>query len=273
MVIRRRLRPPGDREMPFLDHLEELRRAVLDSLWAVLAASAAGWYVSPRALDILIRPAGSLVFLGPADALNLRIKVAFFVGLVLASPFVLWRLWSFVAPGLVAQERRVVGPLVFVSSALFLTGVAFAHWVIAPLTFRFLLSFQSETLKPFLTAAAYFDFLAKLCLAFGLFFQLPVVMTALVGSGLVPLRFFTQRWREAVVVILVIAAIASPPDVVSQMVMAGPIFVLYAVSLGAASLVHARAPRRGARVSDAAAPTRDETPSPQPAEGEPIARA
>ncbi len=231
---------PRAKEMPFLEHLEELRRAIIDSLWGIVIGSMAGWFVAPRLTEFLIRPAGQLVFLGPADALNLRMKVAFFVGLVLAAPLVLWKLWHFVAPGLVTVERRVVGPLVTASSLLFVSGLLFADLVLAPFTFKFLLSFQSENLRPFLTADAYFGFLSKLCIVFGVVFQLPIVIGVLSWVGVVPARFLLGRWREAVLLIFIAAAIFTPPDVVSQVVMAGPILVLYALSVGVAFIVERR---------------------------------
>lgn len=231
---------PRAKEMPFLEHLEELRKALIDSLWGIVIGSAAGWFVAPRLTDFLIRPAGELVFLGPADALNLRMKVSFFVGIVLASPLVLWKLWHFVAPGLVPLERRVVGPLISASSLLFVAGLLFADLVLAPFTFKFLLSFQSENLRPLLTADAYFGFLAKLCIAFGVVFQLPIVIGALAWVGVLPASFLVRRWREAVLVVLIAAAVFTPPDVISQVVMAGPILVLYALSVGIAFLVERR---------------------------------
>ncbi|MFN0151493.1 MAG: twin-arginine translocase subunit TatC [bacterium] len=231
---------PRAKEMPFLEHLEELRRALIDSLWGIVIGSALGWLVAPPLTDFLIRPAGQLVFLGPADALNLRMKVAFFVGLVLASPLVLWKLWHFVAPGLLPLERRVVGPLVAASSVLFVSGLLFADLVLAPVTFKFLLSFQSENLRPLLTAGAYFGFLAKLCIVFGVLFQLPIVIGVLSWVGVLPARFLLARWREAVLLILIAAAVFTPPDVVSQVVMAGPILILYSISVGIAFIVERR---------------------------------
>jgi sec-independent protein translocase protein TatC len=231
------------KEMPFLEHLEELRKALIDSLWGVVIGSGIGWFVAPRLIDFLIRPAGQLVFLGPADALNLRMKASFFVGIILASPLVLWKLWSFVAPGLLPLERRLIAPLVVSSTTLFITGLVFADLVLAPLTFKFLLSFQSENMKPLLTADAYFGFLAKLCIAFGAMFQLPVVIGILSWAGVIPARFLVARWREAVLIILLVAAILTPPDVVSQILMAGPILILYTLSIGIAFLVERRRKR------------------------------
>lgn len=233
----------GRKEMPFLEHLEELRKALIDSLWGVVIGSTIGWFVAQRLIDFLIRPAGQLVFLGPADALNLRMKASFFIGIVLASPLVLWKLWSFVAPGLLPLERRLIAPLVVSSTALFVTGLVFADLVLAPLTFKFLLSFQSENMKPLLTADAYFGFLAKLCIAFGAMFQLPVVIGILSWAGVIPARFLVARWREAVLVILAVAAILTPPDVVSQILMAGPILILYTLSIGIAFVVEGRRKR------------------------------
>ena len=224
----------GERAMPFLEHVEELRGVLFDSLWAILATSVVGWFLSKPALDLLVRPVGTLVFLGPGDALGLRMKVAFLAGIVLAAPIILWRVWAFVAPGLLARERRVIGPLVVFSSLLFFAGVAFALGILAPFTIRFLLTFQTESLKPLLTAGAYFDFLSKMAIAFGVVFQLPIVVGVLSWAGILPPEMLVRRWRESVVLIFIIAAVFTPPDVVSQMFMAAPLLVLYAVSIAVA---------------------------------------
>jgi len=240
-----------ERRMPFLDHLEELRRVLLDTLWAVALATVAAWFVAEKAIAVLVRPVGSLVFFGPAEALGLHLKVAFALGLLVASPVALWRLWSFVAPGLFPGERRFVGPLVASSVLLFVAGVLFAHFVLAPLTLRFLLSFQSDLLKPLLGAGPYFDFLFKLCLSFGVLFQMPIVLGALSWAGILPPSVLLGRWREAVLVIFVVAALLTPPDVISQVVMAGPLLVLYGLSIGVAFGVAGRRRRSVAASRDA----------------------
>jgi sec-independent protein translocase protein TatC len=241
-----------ERRMPFLEHLEELRRVLLDALWAVTIGTVAAWFVAEKAIAILVRPVGSLVFFGPAEALGLHLKVAFALGLVAAAPVVLFRLWSFVAPGLFPGERRFVGPLVASSVLLFLSGVLFAHFVLAPLTLRFLLSFQSDVLKPVLGAGPYFDFLFKLCLSFGVLFQMPIVLGALSWVGIVPPSLLLGRWREAVLIIFVIAAVLTPPDVISQVVMAGPLLVLYALSVAIAFGVAGRGRRAAAPATEGA---------------------
>lgn len=246
-------RRDDERRMPFLEHLEELRRVVFDMLWGIALGAVAGWFLSERALEILVRPVGHLVYFGPAEGLSLQLKVAFGIGLVIASPFLLWRLWAFVAPGLLRTERRVVGPLVASSALLFLAGVLFAQQVLAPLTLRFLLSFQSEALTPMLAAGPYFDFLFKLCFAFGAFFQLPIVLGGLAWVGVLPPRLLLGRWREAVMVIFIIAAVFTPPDIVSQLVMAGPLLVLYVISIGVAYALAGRRRRAAAPRNDGAA--------------------
>jgi len=231
---RRWRRRQGGAPMPFLEHVEELRGVFIDSLWAILVTSVIGWFASDPALALMIRPVGELVFLGPGDALGLKMKVALVLGFVLAAPVILWKIWGFIAPGLLDRERRVIGPLVLSSSVLFFAGIWFALGVLAPITMRFLLSFQTESLRPLLTANAYFDFLAKMSISFGIVFQLPIVVGALSWAGVIPPDLLVRRWREAVVLVFVIAAVFTPPDVVSQMLMAAPLLVLYAISIGVA---------------------------------------
>jgi sec-independent protein translocase protein TatC len=235
----------GERAMPFLEHIEELRSVLLDSLWALLGASVGGWLLADRVLSLLIRPVGKLVFLGPGDALGLKMKVAGVLGPLRAAPEIKLKVWSVVAPGLMRRERSVIGPLVFSSSLLFFGGIAFALAVLAPFTIRFLLSFQTEEIQPLLTANAYFDFLAKMSIAFGIVFQLPIIVGALSWAGVLPPGLLVRRWREAVVLVFIIAAVFTPPDVVSQMMMAAPLLVLYGVSIGVAFALGGKRGRRG----------------------------
>jgi sec-independent protein translocase protein TatC len=235
---------PG--EMTLLEHLSELRSVLVQSLGVATGATVLAWFVSERAVDLLIRPAvgstGDLVFLSPPGAFMLRIKTAFGIGLLLAAPFIVWRVWSFVVPGLRQGEKRVLLPVVFSSIILFYTGAAFAYFVILPITMKFLLAFGTEHLTPMISGERYFEFALRLALAFGAVFQFPLVVSLLTYWEILGPDFLQKYWRYGVVLVFVLSALLTPPDIASQMLMAGPVLLLYFVSLGLAKLI---ARRRG----------------------------
>jgi sec-independent protein translocase protein TatC len=148
-----------------------------------------------------------------------------------AFPYVLYRVWSFVAPGLFSKERRRVYPLLLASSILFYVGVGFCYLVLIPIVLRFLLGFGTEFLNPLLSIGAYFAFVARLSFTFGLVFQLPVVVLVLSAMGLVTPGFLLRQWRYGILIIFVGSAVLTPPDAVSLLLMALPIILLYIVSI------------------------------------------
>jgi sec-independent protein translocase protein TatC len=219
--------------MSFFDHLGELRKFILQSLIAWLVLTSGLWFTSGWLLEELINdmPLDSLYFQAPIEAFMARMKLSAVLGLMGAFPFVLFRLWSFVAPGLFIHERRRVYPLVVVSTALFYVGVAFCYLVLIPVVLRFLLGFGTENLNPLISVGSYFTFVARLCFAFGLVFQIPVVVLLLASLGLVTPKFLLAQWRWGVLVIFVTSAILTPPDALSLLLMALPIILLYIVSI------------------------------------------
>ncbi|MDO9693494.1 MAG: twin-arginine translocase subunit TatC [Candidatus Latescibacteria bacterium] len=248
MVERRR---PGG-QMTLLDHLDELRTVLLQSLLVAVAAAVGAWFVSQRLLDLIVAPmteAGQQVYFSqPTEAFMTRMKVAGVAGLIVVLPFVLLRVYRFVAPGLYPRERKLVTPLLIASVVLFYTGVAFAFLVMIPLVVKFMLGYATESVRPLIGIGPYFSFVAQTCLAFGLVFELPVAVLLLSAAGLVGARTLWAGWRYAAVIIVVVAAVLTPPDVVSQMLMAVPVMALYLLSVGAALLLE-----RGRRRSAAAA--------------------
>lgn len=228
-------------EMTLIEHLTDLRAVLIQSTVAVMAASALAWFVSEAAVDFLINPAvgatEQLVFLTPTGAFMLRVKTAFGLGLFLAAPVVVWRVWSFVLPGLLKKERRLMTPVVLSSVGLFYTGAAFAYFVILPVSIQFLLGFGTEHLQPMLGGEHYFHFVLRLILAFGLVFQFPLVVAVLTYWEILSPDFLQKYWRYGVVVVFVLSALLTPPDVASQVLMAGPVLVLYFVSMGIARAI------------------------------------
>jgi len=220
-------------EMGFLDHLEELRSTLIFSIVAWLGVSIILWFISGRTLDFLLTtiPVEHLYFNAPTEAFMIRLKLSFILGFLVAFPYILFKVWSFVSPGLFSRERRVVFPLVFSSTALFYIGVVFAYWVLVPIVLEFLVRFGTEMLMPLLSVGKYFGFVARLCFAFGVVFQLPLVIIFLTSIGAISARALIRQWRWAILIIFIAAAILTPPDPASQLLMALPLVILFLISV------------------------------------------
>lgn len=222
-------------EMGIFEHLAELRSVLIQSFVVVVVASIGAWFLSGPAVDFLIRPAigpvGDLKFITPTGAFMLRFKTALGLGLFLSAPVVMWRLWSFVVPGLLQQERRMLLPVISASVLLFYAGAAFAYSVILPISLQFLVGFSTASLQPMLTAEHYFEFALRLMLAFGAVFQFPLVVALLTYWEILGPDFLRKYWRYGVVLVFVVSAILTPPDVASQLLMAGPVLALYVLSM------------------------------------------
>ncbi|MBU0740870.1 twin-arginine translocase subunit TatC [bacterium] len=235
-------------QMTLLDHLEELRTALIQSLIAVGLAAIGCWFLSRPLLDLLVAPltaSGNLVYFNqPVEAFLTRMKLAVVCGIFVVLPFVLLRAYRFVLPGLYEKERKAVTPLLVASVGLFYAGVAFAYLVLIPKVMAFMLDYATTYMQPLIGIGPYFSFVARLCLAFGLVFELPLVILLLSSLGLVNPRALWRGWRYALVAIVVMSALLTPPDVFSQLVMAGPVMLLYLGSVGVAMAVDRRR-RRG----------------------------
>ncbi len=215
--------------MGLLDHLDELRRVLFHSSIAAFAATILCWFWSAQLLDLLILPIQDqgVYFTAPNEAFLVRLKISGAVGLFVVAPFIFFKIYGFILPGLYRQERKVVTPLLLSTTALFYAGVSFAFLVVIPQVIVFLLSFGTSAMQPLLGVGPYFSFVSRLCLAFGLVFELPLLVLFLSVIGVVNPRMLLRTWRYAIVLIFVLAAILTPPDIISQVMMGGPVIVLY----------------------------------------------
>ncbi|MBK8165923.1 MAG: twin-arginine translocase subunit TatC [bacterium] len=245
--------PPEPGRMGLLDHLAELRTVLIQCLLAALAAAILCWAWSGDLVDLIISPVREhgVYFTAPNDAFMARLRVSFVAGLFVVAPFVLFRVYGFVLPGLHRRERRLVTPVLAWTVLLFYTGIAFAFFVVAPNVVRFLMGFGTESLKPLIGISQYLAFVFRLCLGFGLVFELPMLVIALCLAGIVSPRLLLRTWRYAIVIISILAAVFTPPDIISQMMMLVPMLVLYMGSVVIAFVLVGRRDR--ARAAAAAA--------------------
>jgi len=219
----------GEGGQGFLDHLEDLRCTLIQTSLAGFAATIICWFFSSRLLDILVRPIKDqgVYFTAPNEAFMVRLKLSAAMGLFVVAPFIFFRLYMFIVPGLYQKEKKIVTPLLITTTLLFYTGVSFGFLVVIPQVITFLMSFGTAYLSPLIGIGAYFELVSRLVLAFGLVFQLPLVVLFLSVIGVVKPRTLLRTWRYAILAIFVASAFLTPPDVISQVMMAGPVLVLY----------------------------------------------
>ena len=219
-------------EMPFTVHLGELRGRLIRSLLAMALAFCLCYAFSERLLYFIWLPAGRpLVFIAPTEAFFAHLKVAFLASLVLVWPYLCYQAWAFVVPGLYEKERRYMLPFVVSATFMFLLGGAFVYTLILPYGMAFLLGYGSATLVPMISVGAYISFSVRLLIAFGAIFELPVVMVLLGKLGLVTPQMLSRNRRYVIVLSFLVAAILTPPDVFTQVLMAVPLLILYEVSI------------------------------------------
>ncbi len=227
----------GTKEMPFLDHLEELRWRIIKCLAAIIILGLISLLFSEKILNLLTHPVVSLphppkiIFLSPTGMFIVRIWLAIASGVFLALPIIFYQVWAFVAPGLLAREKRYIGGLALFSTGFFLLGAAFSYLIILPNGLRFLLGLRTPQIVPQLDVGKYIGFVSKLILAFGAVFQLPIFSLFLTKLGIISPRFLREKRRYALVLIFVLAAFLTPPDVFTQVALAIPMVFLYELSI------------------------------------------
>ncbi len=262
-------------EMPFLDHLEELRWRIIKGLAALIIGVAAGYLVLRR-YDVVgflaqpiqpFLPAGQqLLFTSPIYPFLLTLKLSFVAGLLVASPVLVYQVWAFLRPALYRDERRVVVPVAMAGIVLFTLGAALAFYVVLPITLRVLLGFQSHSLAAFITAPEYFGLTTTLVLAFGAIFQLPLVLMLLVYLRIISAAFLRRHRRTFVIINAIASAVLTPGDiVVMTAIVMVPIPLFYELSIVFALMIE----HRRARAAAATAAEPDASGGPRPGEGTP----
>jgi sec-independent protein translocase protein TatC len=233
----------ADVRMPLTAHLEELRTRIIRSLLGIAAGFLVSYGFAERLVSWLLRPLTAIrpdqslvIGTGVTDAFFTKLKVAGIAGVFVASPIVFYQAWKFVAPGLYERERRIAVPFSAAATFFFVSGAAFCYYLVFPVAFTFFLDeFTSVGISPQIRVSEYLTFTSRMLLAFGATFELPVVTFFLARIGLVTHRMMIGGARYAIVVIFIVAAVLTPgPDVASQMLMATPLLVLYALSIGIA---------------------------------------
>jgi len=241
-----------DEKVTLMRHLEDLRRALLVSIIAIVIAAFASFYYSDQILAIIQKPLKdvgmglSLVYIGVTEGFFVKMKLSLLAGLVIAFPVVAWELWSFIAPALYPQEKRYVYTLFPIILVLFVAGVLFAYFTLLKMVLAFMV-YISGDLKPMITVDKYLSFVLTLTIPFGLVFELPVIVFFLTRIGILQASTLARNRKYALLAIFIVAAVLTPgPDPVSQTMMAVPVYLLYEISIWVAKL--ARPKNKGAVV-------------------------
>lgn len=249
-----------EKQLPFVEHLRELRTRVVRSLVYFTIAIFVAWNYHSQIFAWLTEPylqavgdqTGSLLgnnlgFRGPVEPVVVYFKVSMVAGAIVSLPLVLLELWLFVAPGLYKSERRMAAPFLFSTLIFFLGGVAFCRYLVLTTTMKFLLGMAEEGTIPAIMMEEYYAFSTNMLFIFGALFELPVIIAFLSFLGIVTHRGLWNHWRYAVLASFVVGGILTPPDPISQIMLAGPLVVLYFLSIGIAWMITKRRERNDAR--------------------------
>ena len=240
----------------FLSHLIELRQRLVRALLAVVIAALPMLYFSSELYDLLAMPlihslpqGSRMIATGVITPFLIPMKIAFMAALLVALPYVLYQVWAFVAPGLYAHEKRLALPLVVSGTVLFVVGMAFCYFIVFKRVFAFIAHFAPKSISVAPDIEAYFNFVLGMFLAFGLAFEVPVVVVVLVLTGLVSVQQL-REWRGYVIVLIfIVAAVVTPPDVVSQVSLALPMCLLYEAGIFFAQFAAKRRKEHGVAAS------------------------
>lgn len=227
-----------DRPMGLMDHLSELRGRLVRCCLAVMVGFIACWAVVDPIFDALVAPLLSVlpdgshaIYTTLPEGFFTRMHIAFVAGVFVSSPAIFYQVWAFIAPGLYEEEKRSIIPVAIMSALCFVSGGAFCYFVVFPNAFAFFMSYATDSIVAMPKISDYLSFVLKLILAFGLVFEMPLFAFFLARMGIITAELMRRVRRYAILGIFIVAAILSPPDVVSQLLMAAPMLVLYEVSI------------------------------------------
>lgn len=229
--------------MGLMDHLGELRMRLVRSAIAVAIAFGVCWYYVDPLFNVLVEPLLAVLPEGThaqyttlPEAFFTRMLIAFVASLFLASPVIFYQIWAFVSPGLYDEEKRYIIPIALLSAIFFTSGAAFCYFIVFPYAFNFFISFSSPDIVLTPKISDYLSFVLKLLFAFGIIFEMPIFTLFLARLGIITAKLMRKCRKYAIVIIFILAAILTPPDVVSQLLMAAPMLLLYEFSIGIAAI-------------------------------------
>jgi len=227
-----------DDKQPFLSHLKELRDRIIVCIIAIGIAFILTYYFKEKVFAFLMEPfikvmpaKSSFIFTGITEAFITYFKISIVAALFIVAPVILYEFWMFVSPGLYEKERRYVYPFIFLGSLCFICGALFCYYIVMPYMYRFFVSYAAEFIIPMPDLKSYMSMTLKLLVMFGLLFQLPLVAFYLAKAGIIHYRMLSNKRRYAILAIVIVSAVITPPDVSSQLLIAVPLWGLYELSI------------------------------------------
>lgn len=231
--------PNSEKKLTLVEHLAELRKRIIYSAIVFILASGFCYSFAERMIKDIIDIARDVefVFIAPAELLMSYIKLSVIGGLIISAPFLIFQIWLFVIPGLKRREKRHILISLLMGSVFFITGVTFAYFVVVPTMIVFFIGFQMQAIKPMISFDSYLSFVLSTVFTFGVIFELPILMMLLSRFGIVKVNFLKKNRKFIILIVFVLAAILTPPDVISQIILAGPMILLAEVGILLAGLV------------------------------------
>ncbi len=227
-----------DKKLPFKEHLRELRQRIIISLLATGFFFILSYIFSVYIIEFLLRPLLNVlpkgegtIFLGPTEGFFIYIKVSLIFGIFIAAPIIIWEAWAFIAPGLYEKERKYILPFLIFLPFLFILGALIGYLFILPIILRFFIGFSDEFIKPLLSINNYLTFSAKFLAIMGIIFEIPIVSIFLTKIGIIDPVKLSKNRKYAILIIFIISAIVTPPDIASQIIMSIPFIIIYEISI------------------------------------------
>jgi sec-independent protein translocase protein TatC len=226
-----------EKSQTLYEHLAELRVRLINSAYILIVATGICYAFSEKIFDFIRSPIapylpdGGLIYTGPLDKFMAHIKISFVCGVIISCPLWLYQIWKFVAPGLYQKERKYSVGFIVSGSMLFVAGAAFAYYIVLPMAFHFLMNFGGTVDKPMISIDQYLGFFTQMCMMFGVAFELPLIISILGMLGLVSQAFLKAKRRYAVMILAIVSAVISPPDLMSMIMMLVPMLALYEIGV------------------------------------------
>ncbi len=249
---------------PFTEHLEELRSRLIVCFVAVGIGFVVSYFFKEKLFELLMKPltdvmgeGEQLIFTNLPEAFFVYLKTAFLAGVMLAAPVILYEFWKFVAPGLYKKERKLLLPVVLLCSFFFIGGALFGYFIVFPYGFKFFLGFATEYIRPLPSMKEYFSLASKLLIAFGVVFELPLIVTLLSRLGFVSVGFLKKNRKYALLLFFAGSAMLTPPDIITQIMMAFPLMLLYEISIIGARIFARKNPYEQEQSEESSAQNRD----------------
>lgn len=232
-------------------HLTELRYRLVRSLWAAFVGMIACYNFTEKIFDLIRAPiapylqGGGLIFTAPMDKFIAHLKLAVFGGVILAFPYIAAQIWGFIAPGLYEREKKYGLAFIVSGSLLFVLGILFSYFIVFPMAFKFLMTYGGDIDKPMISIGEYMSFFVTTSIAFGVAFELPLIIVLLSLFGIVSQKFLKEKRRYAVMGIAIVAAVITPPDLLSMLLMLVPMVLLYEIAVIIVGILERNRPQAG----------------------------